>query len=82
VGGCHGKIAHSSKKIYKNSEGFYNIDSKTYPKLFGTRQEVWDETAYKTAGCLMKSELTINKKGKIVSMKKSVQGAVFNYLNQ
>ena len=78
----YGKIAHSLKKIYKNSEGFYNIDSKSYPKLFGTRQEVWDETAYKTTGCLIKSELTINKKGKIISIKKSVQETVFNRLNR
>ena len=44
--------------------------------------EVWDETAYKTTGSLIKSELTINKKGKIISIKKSVQETIFNRLNQ
>lgn len=78
----YGKIAHLAKRIGKNSEGFYKIDSKSYPKLFGTRQEVWDETAYKTAGGLIKSVLTINKNGKIISMKKSVQETTFNRLNR
>ena len=77
----YGKIAHSAKKIYKNSEGVYKKDSKSYTKLIGTRQEVWEETAYKTTGGLIKSVLTLNKNGKIVSMKKSVQETIFNRLN-
>ena len=39
----------------------------------GTREEVWNETAYKTAGCLLKCELIMNKKGVIVSKKKFIQ---------
>ena len=74
----YGKIAHSAKKIYKNSEGVYKKDSKSYTKLIGTRQEVWEETAYKTTGGLIKSVLTLNKNGKIVSMKKSVQETIIN----
>lgn len=78
----YGKIAHSAKRIDKNSEGFYNIDGKSYPKLMGTRQEVWEETAYKTTGGLIKCELTINNNnGKIISLKKSVQETIFNRLN-
>jgi len=77
----YGKIAHSAKKIYKNSEGIYKKDSKSYSKLIGTRQEVWEETAYKTTGGLIKSLLKINKNGKIISIKKSVQETIFNRLN-
>jgi len=77
----YGKIAHSAKKIYKNSEGIYKQDNKSYSKLIGTRQEVWEETAYKTTGGLMKSLLKINKNGKIISIKKSVQETIFNRLN-
>ena len=77
----YGKIAHSAKKIYKNSEGIYKKDSKSYSKLIGTRQEVWEETAYKTTGGLIKSALTINKNGKIISIKKSVQETIFNRFN-
>ena len=77
----YGKIAHLSKKIYKNSEGVYKKDSKSYSKLIGTRQDVWEETAYKTTGGLIKSALTINKNGKIISIKKSVQETIFNRLN-
>jgi hypothetical protein len=74
----YGKIAHLAKRIDKNSEGFYNVDGKSYPKLMGTREEVWEGTAYKTTGGLIKSVLTINKNGKIISMKKSVQETIIN----
>ena len=77
----YGKIAHLAKRIDKNSEGFYNIDGKSYPKLMGTRQEVWEGTAYKTTGGIIKSALTMNNNGKIISMKKSVQETIFNRLN-
>ena len=38
-------------------------------------------TAYKTTDGIIKSALTMNKNGKIISMKKSVQETIFNRLN-
>ena len=55
----------------RGSNGMYAISGKSYKKLIGSRAEVWHGTAYKTPGCLCKSELTQNKWGEIVSAKKS-----------
>ena len=62
------------KRPTKQIDGKYHIDGKIYTILFGTRQEVWDETAYKTSGELLKSDLIINKHGLIVSLCKSITG--------
>lgn len=69
----YGAIANSAKRIDKNTTGSYTINNIIYDKLIGTRQEVWEDIAYKTAGGLFKNELTTNKNGKIVSMKKTIQ---------
>lgn len=61
------------KKILKQKDNFYYIGDKKYEKLIGTRQEVWDSIAYKTAGELTKEHFLINKKGEIVSKIKSQQ---------
>jgi hypothetical protein len=60
------------KKYMKNADGLYEINGHFYPKLIGTRQEVWDLKAFQTAGNLLKSELILNKTGQIVSKKKSI----------
>ena len=60
----------TNKKITKNSDGFYHVNGIKYNKLYGLRQEVWDEIAFQTTGCLRKSDLIFNKSGKIVSKKK------------
>ena len=39
-------------------------------ELFGSREQVMNETAYKTTGELVKSDLMKNKRGRIVSTKK------------
>lgn len=59
------------RKFKKQSDGFYYVHDKKYTKLFGTRQEVWDEVAYKTSGQLTKSDLMVNHHGEIVSKIKS-----------
>ena len=41
-----------------------------FPKLVGSRSEVWHKTAYKTTGGLTKAKLMQNKSGRIVSVKK------------
>ena len=45
----------------------YTINGKTYSELFGSRQQVWNGTAYKTTGELVKKDLIMNKWGRIVS---------------
>jgi hypothetical protein len=59
------KRPHRSEK-----DGKYHISGKAYPELFGSRQQVINGTAYKTQGNLTKSELMMNKWGRIVSKKK------------
>jgi hypothetical protein len=58
------------KRPVRNEEGVYEIHGKSYPELFGSRQKVFNGTAYKTSGNLTKSELMMNKWGRIVSAKK------------
>jgi hypothetical protein len=68
------EIIHIFKRPTKHRDGKYHIDGKIYTIFFGTRQEVWDETAFKTSGGLLKSDLIINKHGLIVSLLKSITG--------
>lgn len=58
------------KRPTKNSSGAYLIHGKSYKMLFGSRQQVYHGTAYKTTGGLTKSQLIMNKWGRIVSAKK------------
>jgi hypothetical protein len=48
----------------------YVVNGKQFKELFGSRQQVMNGTAYKTAGELTKSHLMMNKWGRIVSRKK------------
>ena len=43
---------------------------KEYDVLVGSRAQVWHGTAYKTSGGLKKSDLLMNKNGRIVSKAK------------
>jgi hypothetical protein len=58
------------KKPLRQSDGLYHIDGKTYGILCGSRPQVHNGTAYKTAGGLRKTQLLMNKWGHIVSAKK------------
>ena len=58
------------KKPVRQPDGFYHVDGKKYPELFGSRTQVHNETAYKTTGGLTLSQLVMNKWGRIVSAKK------------
>jgi len=66
----------------KERDGLFHINGKIYEKIEGTREEVWNDTAYQTAGKLKKSELLINHKGKIVSKAKSIDGKANNKLDE
>jgi len=58
------------KRPSRAADGKYHIKSKSYKELFGSRQQVWNGTAYKTTGSLTKRDLMMNKWGRIVSSKK------------
>jgi hypothetical protein len=62
------------RKFNRAKDGKYHINGLVYDKLFGTREEVWKETAYQTEGCLIKDDLmistSINHNGKIISKAK------------
>jgi hypothetical protein len=58
------------KRPARQSDGYYHVDGKTFKQLFGSRQQVWNGTAYKTEGLLRKGDIMMNKWGRIVSKKK------------
>jgi phage anti-repressor protein len=70
------------RRYQKAKDGKYYIDEICYDKLFGSRDEVWKDVAYKTTGELIKSELTIGNGGKIVSKKKRDTGKLDNRLQK
>jgi hypothetical protein len=58
------------KKHMKADDGKYHINGSKYELLEGSRAQVWHGTAYKTPGGLLKSNLMMNKHGRIVSKRK------------
>ena len=58
------------KKPVRQLDGFYHVEGKKWPELFGSRIQVMNGTSYKTTGGLTKSDLLMNKWGRIVSAKK------------
>lgn len=58
------------KRPHRHEDGHYHIHGHKFKELFGSRQQVWNGTAYKTAGELTKSHLMMNKRGRIVSAAK------------
>jgi len=58
------------KKHMKAEDGKYHINGAKYELLEGSRAQVWHGTAYKTPGNLLKSNLMMNKHGRIVSKRK------------
>jgi len=59
-----------TKRPHRSADGAYHINGKKFKELFGSRQQVMNGTAFKTAGELTKSHLMMNKWGRIVSRKK------------
>lgn len=55
----------------KLKDGTYIIEGKNYKKIYGTREEVWNEIAHRTTGDLKKDRLILSKEGKVVSKCKS-----------
>jgi len=57
----------------KHADGMYHILGKKHKQLVGSRAQVMHGTAYKTVGGLTKKKLKYNKRGKIVSRRKSAK---------
>jgi hypothetical protein len=55
------------KRPVRREDGTYLVKGKVYKELFGSREQVWNGTAYKTSGGLTKDDLLMNKNGRIVS---------------
>jgi hypothetical protein len=55
------------KRPDRQDDGMYHIKGHTYPNLIGSRTQVMNGNAYKTSGYLVKSDLLMNKHGRIVS---------------
>ena len=55
------------KKPVRQPDGLYHVHGNTYKVLIGSRQQVFNKTAYKTPGGLVKHGLMMNKWGRIVS---------------
>jgi hypothetical protein len=58
------------KRPSRHEDGHYHVNGQKFKELIGSRQQVMNGTAYKTAGELVKSDLMMNKWGRIVSRKK------------
>lgn len=69
-------ITMHSLRPHRTHDGKYTFNGKTYDKLFGSRQEVWDGISYKTTGELIKDDFMINRLGKIVSKRKHTQETI------
>ena len=73
-------VVKKMKRGIKQKDGLYYFDEGIFSQLYGTRQEVWDEVAYKTSGGLIKSDLTIGSEGNIVSKIKALSATADNRL--
>ena len=66
----------------RNKDGGYTVDGNIYETLTGSRTNVFEGKSFKTTGGLTKSELIINKYGKILSRNKSISGKINNRLEK
>jgi hypothetical protein len=74
AGGKKNRTVKRHKRPVRGNDGKFLIKGKKYAELFGSRQKVWNGTAYKTTGNLVKSDLVQNSRRRIVSKKKYYQG--------
>ena len=68
------------RKYQQNKNGTYLIHDIIYKKLNGSREEVWNQIAYKTSGGLVKADLVENPSGKIVSKNKHIDSKKNSHL--
>lgn len=68
------RLRPGKRRLYgRNKDGVYEIDGNIYGTLTGSRTDVHDGKSYRTSGGLTKSDFIINKSGKIVSRRKSME---------
>ena len=58
------------KRPVRHDDGMFHLEGKKFKELFGSRQQVWNGTSYKTTGGLTRSKLMMNKWHRIVSADK------------
>ena len=58
-----------TNRPHRAEDGLYHIKGHTYKAVRGSRAQVWNKTAYKTEGGLLRKQLT-KSHGRIVSLKK------------
>ena len=58
------------KRPVRHDDGMYHMDGKKFKSLFGSRQQVWNGTVFKTPGGLQRNDLIMNKRRRFVSKKK------------
>ena len=64
-------LMYIMKRPVRHEDGLYHVNGKKYKTLIGSsRKQVWNGTAYKTPGGLTKDDLFLNKRQRIVSLKK------------
>jgi hypothetical protein len=61
-----------TKRPQKREDGTYLIKGVVYKQLFGSREQVWNGTAYKTKYGMTKDDIVMNKHGRLVSVVKHV----------
>ena len=57
-------------RFYKKTSNGVSVKGHNYEQVIGSRSQVWHSTAHHTTGGLTKSQLMMNKTGRIVSRKK------------
>lgn len=58
-------------RFYTLKSGKKQVKGQKYDKVVGSRAQVWHGTAHHTKGALAKKDLMMNKRGRIVSRRKS-----------
>lgn len=59
-----------TKKPIRQLDGFYHIGGVKWKNLFGSREQVYNGSAFKTSGNLTRKDIFMNRHGRIVSVKK------------
>ena len=74
-------VCRDMKRVF-HDDGSRTIEGTRYAKTMGSREEVFQGTAYYTSGRLRKQDLMLNQYGKIVSIRKSIASLDENHLGE
>ena len=70
------------KRPVKQSDGMYHVEGSKYKVLIGSRQQVYNGTAFKTSGGLKKKDIIMNRWGRLVSANKHASAKRENRLKK